>query len=212
MRQVLLIIMVIVCFTNTALAERTENDELYGSYSAQVIFALGKANELSHSIQGGETDNPIIKRIPEEMKETITENDYSAPDHIIILTPSQDFNLQDVLKKYSLLESHACTLCFDMFVEVNGFEGTNRLFTEWAERAAIYDAIAIESDFPKVLFVVCTYGKQSPQIVTAMYKLNETTVVTKTSYVYNDKVIDETYAAFPFIALSIWEKLDSLIF
>ena len=97
---------------------------------------------------------------------------------------------------------------FSVIYETNTIY-TDHKFGEWAEFASIYDICDDIVDMPQAMYTVLIYSEAAPQIVTAFFRMNDSTYMTKTSFVYNDIAMGGSIcAAFPYIASSIWGDLD----
>lgn len=119
--------------------------------------------------------------------------------------------MASITEEYALPLSTISTICFDTIYNVNSIY-TDRQFAEWANLASIYDVAIGNIDMPPVIYTVLMYSEDAPQVVAAYYQHEHGIQMTKTPLVYNPLVVSEAlYAAFPYIAMSIWHDMDSMI-
>ena len=89
--------------------------------------------------------------------------------------------------------------CLDLAWETNAVY-SDKHFAEWADHVCIY-GLESELNIPQAVYTVLVYSKNAPQIVTALYRMDEDSYITKTSFVYNTVgEPDSIYAAFPVVA------------
>ena len=174
-------------------------------------FSVTNAVDLCSVVSKNDFQKQYMDNLDASLQEMIINMDPSSPDYMFVLSVSPDLDLNSVLDEYALTETMGATFCFDSIYDANSVF-SERSFAEWAERVRIYDVENQLDVIPPVVYTVLVYSKDAPQIVTAFFKQNETTWITKTSFVYNTNIEpDSIYAAFPIIASNIWHDLDSTI-
>lgn len=173
-------------------------------------FSTLKANELTMAISKIDFADRYMNDLEPPVPDLLVETNYSSPDYMIVLQSTEEFSIDSVLEGLSLPDSMGTTLCFDTIYEANSVF-TDKTFAVWANRLSIYDVTNVADSSSFLMYTVLIYSEDSPQIVTAFYRLDDSTYMTKTSFVYNPYIWpDSIYTTFPYIALDIWKDLDTV--
>jgi len=171
-------------------------------------ISIAKADELCSVIATEGFMERNMDKLEPTFRELLLNIVPSDPDYMTVLSSPSDADMTAVLAEYKMPELVAVTFCFTAIYETNTIY-TDHKFGEWAECISIYDICDDIVDMPQAMYTVLIYSEEAPQIVTAFFRINDSTYMTKTSFVYNAlPFVDSVCAAFPYIASSIWGDLD----
>ena len=200
-------LLILCCLCNagsTCLAESDTEENL----DCLLEISIAKAGELCSVIATEGFAERNMDKLEPPLRELLLNIVPSDPDYMTVLSSPSEMHMNEVLAEYKLPGSMAASFCFSAIYETNTIY-TDHKFGEWAEFASIYDICDDIVDVPQAMYTVLIYSEAAPQIVTAFFRMNDSTYMTKTSFVYNDIAMGGSIcAAFPYIASSIWGDLD----
>lgn len=176
-------------------------------------LSVKKATELCITVSTEEFRERYMDNIDSSLQALIMDIDPPlSPDYMLVLSTPSTLDLEAVLNEYSIPAAMGATFCFDAIYDANSVY-SDRSFAEWADRTSLYDVCGTMEDAPEAIYTVLVFSEDTPQIVTAFFRLNDASYITKTAFVYNKEIEPENiYAAFPIIASNLWGNLDSNTF
>lgn len=172
-------------------------------------LSVAKAVDLCSVVSKNGFEDRYMGNVNDSLQKMIMNIDPLSPDYMFVLSIPTNLDLNSALEEYALTEKMGATFCFDTIYDTNSVF-TEHSFAEWADRISIYDVYDELVVTSSVVYTVLVFSEDAPQIVTAFFRLNDLSWITKTSFVYNEIIEpDSIYAAFPIIASNIWGDLDS---
>lgn len=193
----ILILLLCLCVSGcpAALSEVTNNaDPVFCEFFTD--YAIGEKTKLLELFE--EYYKDLISRpfVLEETKKTLLlETDFSNPVTCVIIVPTEGFSLEERMAAENVPAGMAVYGTIGRLFETNRFFCPDD-FENFALAGAIDNAFTLPENVsyrPQFAYAIFIFSESAPQIATAIYQTEENVYLSKTSFIYNTKVVPEGY-------------------
>ena len=177
-------------FTDYAAGEKAKLLELFDEYYKDLI------------------NSPFL--IEETKKTLLLETDFSNPVTCVIIVPKEGFSLEEWLAEANLPAGTAVYGTIGRLFETNRFSCLDD-FENFALAGAIDNAFTLPENVsyrPQFAYAIFLFSESAPQIATAIYQTEENVYLSKTSFIYNTKVVPKGYPIYMALVEMVCGALD----